>query len=120
MWYQKNEIGEIVSISTYQNDSTYSYTNKEICYSFDGRLIFAEETETEEYKAAEAVYLAEKHKNDLRRRRERECFSVVNRGEPWYRQLSDGQKADLDVWYAAWLNVTETLQVPSAPSWLKG
>ena len=41
--------------------------------------------------------------DELRKRRETECFSYVNRGQPWY----DG-----------WLKVTETLTVPERPSWL--
>ena len=51
----------------------------------------------------------------LRTRRERECFSIINRGTLWYDLLTDQQKADLNIWYIEWLNVTETKQVPEIP-----
>lgn len=56
---------------------------------------------------------------ELRERREYECFHIINRGELWYRTLTNEQLAELQDWYAAWLNVTETLIVPDKPSWLK-
>ena len=56
--------------------------------------------------------------SQLRERRKSECFSVVNRGLLWYMMLSDEQHAELNRWYAAWLDVTETLIVPDAPEWL--
>lgn len=55
----------------------------------------------------------------LRSRREYECFPYINRGELWYDLLTDAQKEELDVWYKDWLNVTETLIVPTKPKWLK-
>ena len=54
----------------------------------------------------------------LRRRRELECFPIVNRGKAWYDLLTIEQEAELKEWYADWLNVTETLTIPVAPSWL--
>lgn len=56
--------------------------------------------------------------SDLRYKREKQCFPVINRGALWYEHLSKEQKADLDVWYHAWLNVTETRVVPEMPEWL--
>ena len=38
--------------------------------------------------------------DELRKRRETECFSYVNRGQPWYDRLSDEQKSELSAWYA--------------------
>ena len=61
------------------------------------------------------------HKDDnelLRKARERDCFSVINRGKAWYDLLTLEQEAELKEWYAAWLNVTETKVIPTAPSWL--
>lgn len=61
-------------------------------------------------------------KNDylgtLRKRREKECFVVVNRGLLWYDRLSREQINELDEWYQKWLDVTETGVVPAAPSWI--
>lgn len=56
--------------------------------------------------------------DELRKRRETECFSYVNRGQPWYDRLSAEQEAELEAWYAAWLKVTDSLTVPAKPSWL--
>lgn len=53
--------------------------------------------------------------DQLRARRNKECFTIINRGTLWYDLLTDSQKADLNVWYIEWLNVTETKQVPDVP-----
>ena len=55
----------------------------------------------------------------LRRQREIECFDIVNRGMVWYDTLTAEQKQELSEWYRAWLDVTETRQIPQRPSWLK-
>lgn len=57
-------------------------------------------------------------KNALRSQREAECFPIVNRGQLWYDTLTEEQRAELKEWYSAWLDVTDTLQVPAKPSWL--
>ena len=54
----------------------------------------------------------------LRKRRETECFSYINRGQLWYDRLTDTQRMELAAWYESWLRVTETLTVPEKPSWL--
>lgn len=54
----------------------------------------------------------------LRRRREIECFPIINRGQLWYETLTEKQKTELKNWYSAWLNVTETLIIPDKPEWL--
>ena len=55
----------------------------------------------------------------LRKQREIECFDIVNRGMVWYDTLTAEQKQELAKWYRAWLDVTETRQIPQRPSWLK-
>lgn len=62
---------------------------------------------------------AQRLKQELRERRAQECYLVVNRGQVWYDKLTAEQKNELLCWYEAWLNVTETLNVPKMPSWLK-
>ena len=57
-------------------------------------------------------------KEKLRKQRQDECFSVVNRGRLWYNRLSIEQYAELELWYDAWLNVTETLNIPKCPTWI--
>ena len=63
--------------------------------------------------------ILENKKNNLRERREVECFSIINRGQLWYDNLTQEQIAELDVWYNDWLNVTITLEEPKKLSWLK-
>jgi hypothetical protein len=55
----------------------------------------------------------------LREQRESECFSIINRGQLWYNSLTEEQLTELQVWYMAWLDVTETKIIPTKPSWLK-
>ena len=57
--------------------------------------------------------------NKLRRQREAECFPIINRGELWYNTLTEKQYGELQDWYQAWLDVTETLVVPFKPIWLE-
>lgn len=55
----------------------------------------------------------------LREKREKECFSVINRGYLWYATLTAEQKQELESWYHAWLDVTETKIVPQKLEWIK-
>lgn len=55
---------------------------------------------------------------DLRLRREVECFPIINRGKLWYDNLTTEQVTELDEWYNAWLDVTETKVIPNKPNWL--
>lgn len=58
-------------------------------------------------------------KNSLRLQRQIECFPIINRGQMWYASLTETQLAELNTWYQAWLNVTETLLIPEKPIWLE-
>lgn len=56
----------------------------------------------------------------LRDLREKQCFSTIdNRSQLWYNHLSNEQKAELEVWYQAWLDIIETRVIPEKPEWLK-
>ena len=80
-------------------------------YKFvDGKLVFDEEKDKQ--------IADENELNELRQRREKECFSVINRGQAWYNSLTSEQSEELQEWYQAWLNVTETREVPEKPSWI--
>lgn len=57
--------------------------------------------------------------SDLRSLREDECFAIINRGQVWYENLNEQQINELKRWYQSWLNVTETLIIPTKPMWLK-
>lgn len=56
--------------------------------------------------------------NELREQRQIECFSIIDRSKFWYDSLTQEQMSELYEWYEAWLNVTETLQIPEKPDWL--
>ena len=56
---------------------------------------------------------------ELRQRREVECFSIINRGKLWYDTLTPEQLEELQEYYKKWLDVTETLVEPTKPEWLK-
>lgn len=56
---------------------------------------------------------------ELRARRSLECFSVIDRSVLWHNRLTEEQKTELNVWYQAWLNVTETKVIPEKPAWLE-
>lgn len=60
-------------------------------------------------------------RNDLsfwRRRREKVCFPIINRGQLWYDSLTDVQKVELQTWYKSWLDITKTYTEPAKPIWL--
>lgn len=60
----------------------------------------------------------ERKLTDLRHKREKQCFPYINRGQLWYSKLTDAQKDELDAWYQAWLDVTDTKIIPELPVWL--
>lgn len=67
-------------------------------------------------------YNARKEKlelDSLRKQREAECFPIINRGQLWYDTLTTEQRTELQLFYRAWLDVTETKIIPTKPSWLK-
>lgn len=78
----------------------------------NGHIVIDEEAE----KSTEYIEIK---KEQLRKQREVECFNYVNRGSLWYVKLSEKQVEELEKWYEAWLNVTETLEAPTKPEWLK-
>ena len=68
----------------------------------------------------ELVWMNEEAELDYYRDlRETDCFPIINRGTAWYNSLTEEQKAELDAWYQAWLDVTETKIIPEKPEWLK-
>lgn len=56
---------------------------------------------------------------NLRSRREVECFPIINRGQLWYNNLTEAQVEELKIWYQSWLDVTETKIIPNKPNWVK-
>lgn len=76
----------------------------------EGQLVFDD--------TKESTLEKETIKQELRDRRDKECFAIINRGQLWYESLDGQQRTELRDWYNAWLNVTETLVVPEKPTWL--
>ena len=70
----------------------------------------------EEKDAADKLEI---RREELRKQREEECFSVINRGSFWYLTLTLSQWRELRSWYLAWLKVTETLTPPERPDWIE-
>ena len=56
--------------------------------------------------------------DELRFKREKVCFPIINRGALWYSRLTATQKKELGAWYQAWLDVTDTKVLPDMPAWL--
>lgn len=77
--------------------------------------------ETYEYEDIQVYknYTEEQFKNNLRAKRETECFTIINRGQLWYDTLTETQLNELNTWYHEWLDITETLVIPTKPDWLE-
>lgn len=78
---------------------------------FNGRLI------KNDWQAQ--IVKEENEKEELRTKREKEVFPIINRGILWYNMLTEEQNQELWDWYNKWLNVTETKEIPQKPEWLK-
>lgn len=118
MYYKKNENDEIIITSNIAEDG-FLYTDKEIVSSYDGqRLLFKEQTETEEYKAAETEYLTKKQKDDIRQQRQREFTKYLDRSPYFFETLTETQHEELRAWRQSWLDATETFIIPERPNWL--
>ena len=119
MWYKKDVSGNICEICSLPVDDSYLYSEDEIVFNYAGKLIFKSETQTEEYKDAEAAFIENQNKEAIRTMRTNECFSVINRGKPWYDKLSSEQITELEGWYQNWLDAPQTGTIPDRPTWLK-
>lgn len=63
--------------------------------------------------------------NNLRLKREAECFSVINqnfivdgKSLSWFDTLNEQQKTEASEWVQKWRDVTETKIIPERPLWL--
>ena len=63
-------------------------------------------------------YITDINKKELRQLRSKVCFSVINRGKLWYERLTNEQQGELRAWYQAWLDVTDTSNIPRTPEWI--
>lgn len=122
IYYLQNENQEIIEdgFERFHPDcKVRDRENYHIINGYNGALFFYEYTQTEEYKQKAEAFKARSKIKQLRRRRDEECFSVINRGALWYEKLTPEEKAELETWYQSWLDVTETGVAPETPEWLK-
>ena len=104
--------GELLnSIETVAPQDVEHFENNFTSYRIrDGTLVFDDSrAAAEQTEAAKEVY---------RRLRQTECFPIINRGRLWYDTLSDEQLSELNNWYRAWLDGTDTQSIPDKPAWL--
>ena len=55
---------------------------------------------------------------ELRLRREKECFAIVNRGSLYFEQFTPEQMSQIRDWYNSWLEVTKTKAIPEKPNFI--
>ena len=107
-------IGDIldsIEISDLTENEQRHFADNFQAYKFvNGKLIFDKEKLSE--------INAEKEKSSIRRRRETECFPIINRGQLWYKNLTESQMEELNQWYSDWLNAPSTLKTPNMPEWI--
>lgn len=99
-----------IAVNKPENFDDFQKNYRSYYLSEDGILIKNEDKQNEIEEA--------KKLNELRYQREVACFPYINRGYLWYNKLTDEQKSELDTWYQAWLDVTETKVIPEKPEWL--
>ena len=122
IYYLQNENKEIIQDDFERFDESCLEMDKDdyrIVNGYNGALFFADYTKTDEYKQKAENFCRDAEINELRHRRTTECFSVVNRGAVWYERLTDKQRQELETWYQAWLDVTDTKVIPTNPIWLE-
>lgn len=121
IYYELNENKEIIQddYNPFGNAQSMPEAEYKIVNGYNGALFLEEYTQTEEYKQKATAWQARHEMNELRSRREQECFPVINRGYMWYMQLNETQMQELNAWYQAWLDVTETQMIPQKPEWIR-
>lgn len=62
--------------------------------------------------------LSSREQENIRSKRIKECFSIINRGKAWYDMLDAEEKEELGKWYHEWLDATATGVIPDLPSFL--
>lgn len=107
-------IGKISNGQDFDNfpEDLDDFKNNYQSYKLIDGILYKNEDRAEEFKV-------EEQKKILRNRRKTECFEYVNRGSLWYNRLNKNQKEELEKWYNDWLNVTDTLNIPEKPQWIK-
>ena len=117
-------LGDIFRLEDYSNAYNYVIENGYMIKEID-----PDETGRRFQILEKPLPTEEQILENLRIRREDECFPIVNRCALWYNTLTNEQQQQLNTWYQAWLNVPQVYQetkpedietiIPQKPSWLK-
>ena len=107
--------------ATYPIDDTWQEIEDEFVMTPIGQKLKSE-LETPEYKEQIMAY----ELDQLRLRREQECFSIINqnfiidgKSVSWFDTLTDEQKQEASIWIQSWRDVTKTMIVPEKPDFIK-
>ena len=119
MYILKNPKGEVIASCNVKPNEDWEEATEEYGVGVDGRIYSKTEMSMQEYSVKKDKCLETRQKDDLRVKRAEVCFPVINRGALWYDKLTEEQKAELSVWYQAWLDAPETGIIPTAPTWLE-
>ena len=105
------------------------YNSFDIPHIENGITIYIEHIQEPVYETKQVWvdYSYEELLENLRYKRQQECFDVINRGVLWYNTLTEEQRLELDKWYKEWLDVTDRYVegidieaiIPKKPNWLK-
>ena len=90
--------------NAYEVDTDIEYNKIAYCDYINGKLVYNED------------YIALNEQNIIRQHREEKCFSIINRGQPWYNTLSTEQIVEIQTWYQAWLDAPQTFVEPETPT----
>lgn len=101
---------DFVTVNEPENINDFENNYRSYYLSDDNVLVKSDDKLKEIEVERELVY--------LRSQREKVCFPYVNRGALWYSKLSEEQIDELNAWYQAWLDVTNTKVLPDMPMWL--
>lgn len=96
---QENEI-------QYEIETDIDFYKIKNCDYINGELIYNSDYEVETIIS------------NLRMKRNKICFTVVNRGQVWYNTLTTEQLVELQTWYQSWLDAPQTLIEPETPYWI--
>lgn len=111
------EQGHYITIAEYENGG------KDVEFVIDvpaveGRPERTWEEPIQVYVPFTAEELEEMELDELRSKREVECFKICDRAV-WYDTLTKTQKDEVKAWRNAWLNVTETKEIPEKPLFMQ-
>lgn len=103
------ELNDSIEIETPEDIDTFADVFR--AYKYENGSLILDQNKLE-------VLNEERVIDNLRHKREKICFPYINRGDLWYGRLTNEQKEELNTWYGAWLDITDTKIIPEKPQWL--